>query len=69
MTIILLHQGGMWPKHQFYFTCTTVNHRVPAPILSSVIHVQTAVITRLGAFDARTCLLGKQMKMHSQVFL
>ncbi|MEQ2310909.1 hypothetical protein AMECASPLE_014097 [Ameca splendens] len=60
VTIILLHQGGVWPKHQFYFTGTTINYRVSSPILSSIIHVQTTVIACLGTLDAWTCLLGYQ---------
>lgn len=64
VTVILLHQGGMWPEHQFYFTGTAIDHRVPAPVLSSVVHVQTAVVTRLGALNARTCLLGENIHQH-----
>ncbi len=66
VTVILLHQGGMWPEHQLYFAGTTIDHRVPAPILSSVIHVQTAVITCLGALNARTCLLGRNVQTPHQ---
>lgn len=64
VTVILLHQGGMWPEHQLYFAGTTINHRVPAPVLSSVIHVQAAVITCLGALNTWTCLLGENGQTH-----
>lgn len=66
VTVILLHQGRMWPEHQLYFTGTTIDHRVPAPILRSVIHVQTAVIACLGALNARTCLLGENVQTPHQ---
>lgn len=59
MSIILFHQGGMRSEHQFNFAGTSINYRVPSPVLSSIIHVQTAVITCFGAFDAWACLLEK----------
>lgn len=66
VTVILLHQGGVRPEHQLYFTGTAIVHRVSAPVLCSVVHVQTAVITRLGALNARTCLLWENVQTHQE---
>lgn len=57
VSVILLHQGGVWPEHQLDLTCAAVVDRVAGAVLRSVVHVQSTVVARLGALDTRPRLL------------